>query len=667
MIKYRREIDGLRALAVVAVILFHAGLDTFSGGFIGVDIFFVISGYLISSIILTEYKKNCFNFKNFYERRARRILPALFCVIFVTIPFAWAWMMPTDLKEFGDSIAAVSIFASNFFFWKKTGYFQGPAEMKPMLHTWSLAVEEQFYLFFPIFLIALLWFFKKRPTWVLCVLFAGSLASLSIADWGSRHHPEAAFYLLPTRGWELMIGIIIAFATQYYPKKVSLLTGNRTVSEASSFLGLNMIILSVILYTAETPFPGVYAFLPTIGAGLIILFSSPGTFTGQLLGSKPFVGIGLISYSAYLWHQPLFTLVRHRNLSDPEPALLLFLATLSFILAALSWHFVEQPFRKKGLIATKTVVLFGITGTIILIAIGLALHFTNGGENLWISTLKGNKRITYDLVSTRKDDLGSKTTFGECRFFTELVTQKEIQKYKKCREKYGHGIAVIGDSHSRDFFGAINRNLEHNFIIGTSQPGCRPHDWKDRCSYDEILKFIQQNPDVFSHVIYEQAGFYLLTNDNGDKGSRGFFSTLQLDEAVPNYRPYKENISKIINYLNKIAEHVPVIWLGTRLEPHIHAKQMFKLGCDYDFRLRPNLRNVYTNLDKNVAETVKKTAHKNINYVSQLELVPFDIEKEFMSCNVLYWRDTDHWTAQGEKYFGEPIVSELKTKLGYPE
>ena len=206
--EYRREIDGLRALAVVPVMLFHAGFQTFSGGFVGVDVFFVISGYLITSIILAEKQAGVFSILNFYERRARRILPALFFMMFVCLPFAWLWLLPEDMKSFSQSLVAVSGFASNILFFWTTNYFSTAAEFKPLLHTWSLAVEEHYYLLFPLFLI-LGWRWGKR--WMIAVLAVIAIFNFGAAQWGSSKYPVFAFFLLPTRAWEILIGAFAAF------------------------------------------------------------------------------------------------------------------------------------------------------------------------------------------------------------------------------------------------------------------------------------------------------------------------------------------------------------------------------------------------------------------------------------------------------------------------
>ena len=333
---YRPEIDGLRAIAVLPVILFHAGFTTFSGGFVGVDVFFVISGYLITSIIVKDVTAGTFSFWEFYERRARRILPALFLIMLCCIPFAWMWMMPHELEAFSSSVVSVCLFASNFLFWQQSGYFDIAGELKPLLHTWSLAVEEQYYIIFP-FALLLLWRLGRRNAiWSLAIIAAVSLA---LSDYGSRHFPPANFYLLPTRAWELLAGALCSFCV---------LRPRMLRDNLLSFLGISAIVASVFALSAAIPFPSLYALPPVLGTCAVLVFAREGTLLRWVLSLRPLAGIGLISYSAYLWHQPLFAFARIRSLKEPGWQLMLALAAASLILAYLSWRFVELPARKRG-------------------------------------------------------------------------------------------------------------------------------------------------------------------------------------------------------------------------------------------------------------------------------------------------------------------------------
>jgi peptidoglycan/LPS O-acetylase OafA/YrhL len=368
---YRREIDGLRAIAVLPVIFFHAGFDLFKGGFVGIDVFFVISGYLITTIILSELDQGKFSIVHFYEQRTRRIMPALFFVMLICLPFAWAWLLPSDLKQFSQSLIAVCVFASNIFFWRNTDYFDAEAEIKPLLHTWSLAIEMQFYILLPIFLI-LFWKFGKRLILVLLVVIF--ISSLGLADWASDTKPVAAFFLLPTRGWELLIGSFAAF----YLCRSKVNNKSSSKNELGGWLGIAMIVFAIFSYSKAIPIPGFYTLLPTLGTLLVILFATQKTTLGKFLSNKFFVSIGLISYSAYLWHQPLFAFARHRFLTEPSHNVFLFLTLFSLFLASLSWKFIELPFRNKLLFSRTIIFSYTLIGTFILMSFGLFGYFTDG-------------------------------------------------------------------------------------------------------------------------------------------------------------------------------------------------------------------------------------------------------------------------------------------------
>ncbi len=367
--KYRKEIDGLRAIAVLPVILFHAGFKSFSGGFVGVDIFFVISGYLITTIILGELEHDKFSIVNFYERRARRILPALFFVMLVCLPFAWLWLFPSDMQDFSKSLVAVSTFSSNVLFWRSSGYFDAASELKPLLHTWSLAIEEQYYVFFPLFMML---FWKLGKKWLLIAL--GFVFFAILSQWGVYAKPVASFYLLPTRSWELLVGAFAAF----YMSSSIYKEHRRGINEIAGWLGICLIITSIAIYSNNTPFPGLYAVPPVLGTLLVILYANQYTTVGKFVGNKLFVGVGLISYSAYLWHQPLFAFARHRSLLEPSTAVLLSISVASLILAYFSWSFVEAPFRNKSIINRKQIFAFGVAGSFVFIIIGFLGVFTKG-------------------------------------------------------------------------------------------------------------------------------------------------------------------------------------------------------------------------------------------------------------------------------------------------
>ena len=451
--KYRKEIDGLRALAVIPVILFHAGFTTFSGGFVGVDIFFVISGFLITTIIINEMDNGSFSLLNFYERRARRILPALFVVMLCTLPFAWFWMQPQDLKNFSQSLVAVPLFVSNILFWRTSGYFDSESELKPLLHTWSLAVEEQYYILFPMFLI-LAWKLGKK--WIISLLLIVFIISILAAEWGSKTQPSFTFYLLPTRAFEILIGSLISF---YINHKKGIISVSESVSQSVSLVGLALVLYAIFAFDSKTPSPSLYTLVPTIGAGLIIMFANSQNLVGSLLGSKIFVGVGLISYSAYLWHQPIFALLKYKSIDgllSVEFSLILLIIIL--ILSFLSWYYVEKTFRKNN-IRKSNFFLFSLIGSLIFILIGFYENF-----NIKIKESKDFYSKNIEIANTPKK------------------------------------IMLLGDSHAGHLASGLHNIFGENLVV-RSFNGCIPFINVDR--YDnrfvpgECVKKINQQISEF--------------------------------------------------------------------------------------------------------------------------------------------------------------------------
>ncbi len=343
--QYQPEIDGLRAIAVISVVMFHAGLG-FPGGYIGVDIFFVISGYLITGIISRSIAKDRFSLVEFWERRIRRIFPALSTTILLTLLIGYFLLLPNDFLDLGKATLAQAALLANVYFWHSTGYFEGPAELKPLLHTWSLAVEEQFYIIFPLLLFAI-----RSDSIRFRIILLGCLAafSLSASILGSGMFQSAAFFLLPARAWELLAGSLLAIVPQ---------SGSRSKyrNEVMSLAGFLSIGASIALFDRETAFPGYAALLPVSGTVLLIRsLSGPKTAVAWLLSLKPVVFVGLISYSIYLLHWPVFAYGRYIMGSVSQKQAII-MTGMTLGLAYLSWRFVERPFREKKLAASRPAI-----------------------------------------------------------------------------------------------------------------------------------------------------------------------------------------------------------------------------------------------------------------------------------------------------------------------
>ncbi len=373
---YRPEIDGLRAIAVVAVILYHAqitilGHKPFKGGFIGVDIFFVISGYLITSIILKELvNTGSFSFKHFYERRVRRILPALLFVMLASLPFAWMYLLPSSFIDFSKSILYSLGFSSNFYFYY-TGQIYGAESglLKPFLHTWSLSVEEQFYILFPIVLLVIFKYFTK---YLIHILILGFVISLGLADWGTKNYAAFNFYVLPTRGWEILAGSILA----YFEINNTHRNKNKTLNLILPTIGLLLIIHSIIFFNDEMYHPSFYTLSPIIGVCLIIWFSNKDELITKILSTKLFVGIGLISYSLYLWHYPIFAFFRNSEFAQYQ-IIKIIIIFIAFTLSIISFFFIEKPFRngKNNFFKILIILLISI---LIIIILNLTILYNKG-------------------------------------------------------------------------------------------------------------------------------------------------------------------------------------------------------------------------------------------------------------------------------------------------
>lgn len=444
--KYRAEIDGLRALAVLPVILFHAGFEWFKGGFIGVDVFFVISGYLITTIIISEMAEGKFNIINFYERRARRILPALFFVMIFCLPFAIILLAPSDLKDFGESLISTSTFSSNILFWWERGYFGTALDLKPLIHTWSLAVEEQYYIIFPLFL-TLTWKYGiNKITLFLILIF---LVSLGIAHFASIYGVfdriiTGSFYLIPTRAWELLVGVFVAIYFHHF--KESQIT---IFNQLLSLLGLCLVAYSIIFFDTHTPFPSLYTLVPTLGTALIIISAQKDTIVNKLLSLKPLVFFGLISYSAYLWHQPIFAFARHKLSHDLSDQTFFLLIAIAIFLAYISWRWIEKPFRNKNKISQRGIFIFSGAGILFFVILGSTFSLSNG---FLYKYEKVEQKIYKEFIEIESHKLN--------------MSLKKLKDFDKndVRKK----LLVIGDSQAEGVVNAIKESdLDSQFQLST--------------------------------------------------------------------------------------------------------------------------------------------------------------------------------------------------------
>jgi len=481
-LNYRPDIDGLRAIAVMSVVLNHSGIALFSGGYIGVDIFFVISGYLITTILIRDVDANEFSIAKFYERRIRRIYPALFATLFFTIVVTLILYDSQSLMAFSKSVMATTFFFSNIHFWTEAGYFEGEAQLKPLLHTWSLAVEEQYYIFFPLLVMLIGRFFRPKISHILTGI---AILSFGWNIYELQHDPSGAFYFAHLRAWELLIGSILALnpiSTDAKPIIRNLL----------SVIGLGMIIVPIFLYSENTIFPGFAAAIPALGTALIIYsgIKSP-TFINKLLSLPPFVFIGLISYSLYLWHWPLTKFTTYyaiEKLTRPERILLLIVI---FIVATLSWQFIEKPFRiKKPHTKKYSIFLYAAAAMTVTAVVGFFIYSNKGfpnQENLDQASYKDQAE------KYRECDFGNAANGGVLKFCS-LGANTQSPSF-----------LLWGDSHAGAQTKAVQLSASENGVTGmlTYDSGCPPligieiNRNKDCVDYNNmILKYIENHPDL---------------------------------------------------------------------------------------------------------------------------------------------------------------------------
>lgn len=548
-LRYRPEIDGLRALAVLAVMLFHAGNRAFPGGYVGVDIFFVISGFLITSIISKEVDNKQFSFAHFYERRIRRIFPALYFLLLSVLLAGLVFLTPPELRNLGQSVFATVAFAGNIFFYFKSGYFDPDGETQPLLHMWSLGVEEQFYIFFPVFLLLVSQWGRR---WLIPLLATILVASLVASVAKSTSDPAGVFYLPHFRGWELLVGCILALWMRagFFADGVS-----KPTSYLLEFFALACIAIPVLGYNADTPFPGLTAIPPVLGTAILIAVSRAHTPVGRLLAWKPMTLIGLISYSAYLWHQPLLVIARLRTGFELATwqANLLCLAALGF--AYVSWRYVERPFRDSNFLARRQVFLFAAITSALIAGMGLALHFGKGLPHRFESR-------ALQLAATA--ELSPKRGACHAEAWNQLTAQSA------CR--YGGADtswAVLGDSHGVELGYALSQALEPSGkgIVHLTYSACPPllREKVEGTGCTQWLRsttdWLADNEEIRNVVIVFRHSQYLLGPIRTPLGGADIFHPPFLRSVPPELakRAYWEDFAQLVGRIAEDGRRVFVV------------------------------------------------------------------------------------------------------------
>ena len=655
---YRPELDGLRAIAVISVILYHAqislyGYQLFKGGFIGVDIFFVISGYLITSIILKElFISNSFSFKKFFERRARRIIPVLLAVMLFSLPFAWIFLIPSSLIDFCKSIIYSLGFSSNLYFWYSGQQYGAESGLlKPFLHTWSLSVEEQFYILFPIIILITYKYFKN---YLLQTLIFGFIISLGLAEWISINHPSFNFYVLPTRAWELLGGSILA----YFEIKKGYRCKNNKLNSILLIFGIFLIGYSILFFDNEyMSLPSFYTLFPVIGTSLIIWHSNKKIFVTKILSIKIFVGIGLISYSLYLWHYPIFAFAREVNYFDEYNLYKFFFTLVTFLLSIFSFYLIEKPFRDKKFKFKKIIFLFSIV-FVFLISFSYYGILSNGALSRLPQSMPQEQLRLKDANFFQKEDTKKVVLIGDSHAEAlEFQLNEEIKKNNL--SLYSFKTAFYLENYK--FLDKKTKKLIEDFSIDN----------------DLIDRFIEKNSDLVIILHYRWAIKFLETYFDNQEGFReqsntsyrfilepiGATKTSREEREILLKEALKVQIENILNKGHKIILVYPVPEMGFHPIRLLYKKHLFEknflnnslpiLSGSYDvFKKRNDL--IFKILDNIQNPKIYRVYPHNIfcNTIVENRCVANDKK------NIFYF-DDDHLSTYGSKL----VVSEIMKKI----
>lgn len=641
---YRHDIDGLRAIAVCAVILFHAGITQISGGFLGVDIFFVISGYLISSLIFIAKDNGTFSLGNFYQRRARRILPALCTVMLVCIPFACGWMFPEQLEDFWESLAAASLSFSNILFWVETSYFATIAEEKPLLHTWSLGVEEQFYLFFPLLLWCINLLSRRKLVLLATILFV-ACSSFLLSTWAWRVYPVANFYLLPFRAWEIALGVLVAWFKLYHKAKIA-----PKQQHILANIALMLLLLSLILFNKNIPHPSSITLIPLLATALLLMCDHPQTLSARILRQPIARKIGKISYSAYLWHQPI---IAFSNIRFPAMPWWLSMGTsllLTFVLAELTWRYIEQPFRNPQIIRQGYFIPTAISAVLAFALLGWQGHRLTAFDSSYPSTSQ-----LFDSSYQVDDTCDNQFAARACRYGSLDNAH----------------IALLGDSHAHALaseLGAALKAKGHGLQLYV-RGGCPPvpnirvaiyaQDKQPSCAdYNaEIATYLQETPSVDTIILAARWSAYLSVTHiaQPEKSRKGCFwcawSGLASSQSV--LQAYQAMVQ---GWLEQ-GKHVILVYPIP--EPNWHVPHYLLQQARYN-RLPSRLTRSYEDfIDENnhVYAAFAALSHPALDHAKPAERVCHDNACLLYDNGIAYYYDDDHVSSAGAALVVESIMA----------
>lgn len=617
-LEYRPDIDGLRALAVLSVVLYHFGWPGLGGGFLGVDIFFVISGYLITRLIAKEIRETGrFSFGRFYLRRARRLFPALAVTLALSCVAALVILSPLHLESFGWELGTATLSVSNIHFYKERGYFDTDALYKPLLHTWSLGVEEQFYLIWP----PLVWMAARwRPAVGLLLLAVGGGASLIAAELVTNR--DQVFYLPWFRVFEFAAGAALVRLDDFA-------LPSRKVQVGLLGAGLMAMLLPIHFYDAEMWLPGLLTVFPVAGAALTIYAGrAPGL--GLVLSNPVSVWIGRISYSLYLVHWPLVVFYSLGDRTGPlTPGEQIMLPCVAIAVAATMYRFVEMPFRTARLGRSNPRFLAGVTATMVaLVAVGGALPLTNGIPQ------RLSPELARLVMSTEREIL-----LRECQYQSQFIDEDFLARFRHCLDKYGRPVVIFGDSHAHDLVNALSSAGKRAHVVALWGGNCTLLDLKKNCVVRKLSDFIAEHGRDIDTLVYTQNGAALLSGDADEALDLGLVATV---------RDRLEDIAK---------SGVPLVWVGPQEEPGSDVQRAAALMTEPhgENHLKDNLLTIF-DLDAAIGDMVA-ASQSSFAYVSKIKTLGPMTNERFIIDGEYTYVDKGHWAAKGEEVFGRELLA----------
>jgi peptidoglycan/LPS O-acetylase OafA/YrhL len=638
-INYRPDIDGLRAVAVLSVLFFHTEIPGFSGGFVGVDIFFVISGYLITLILLKDIEEDKFSIVRFYEKRIRRIYPALFAVIFFILIAGFFFMAQDAFDALGESITAATLFWSNILFQKQSGYFEAPSFQKPLLHTWSLAIEEQYYVIFPLLLSQLHKFKKQQAFNIILLLWIISFGS---SIYYIHDYQRATFYFLQFRAWELLTGTLLAF--HVFPSLKS-----ERFRDAASLTGLILVLGSVWFYSENTLFPGLSAFVPVLGAGLIIhsginIGQKESGIGNRILSFKPLVVIGLISYSLYLWHWPILAFEKYLifwRYGLPDAITII---AISLALAFLSWKYIEQPFRSGNALLQQRGPLFAVALTIMFVsaASGRVIHLQQGMP--W--------RNNPDATISMKTDPAWIEHEARDKWIDGMKdgNQPPVIGFSRSTPSF----ALWGDSHAVALASGLEKKAMAYHVSGynISRTGVRPLLGMDRIrgEHDEVghnnavINFLRHHPEVKTVIIAAE------WSDIPSTSYRDIYD--QFHQGESQEKLLRTGLSRSVDTLRSMGKDVIVVMDVPRLKKDPNSLLFISKRLNIPVSVISSNKEDYFELNKIPFKAIHDISENRNITVLHPEKMLFDSSGKALpmhSGNFLYV-DDNHLSAYGSAY-----------------